>query len=528
MNQLRFVDGLVITLYFVAMAGIGFWFSRRAKTTDRYFVGTRAYSGWVAGLSLFGAQISSITFVAYPADSFKTAWLRFLICLTLPVSVWIASRYLLSFFRRGNVTSLYEYLEARFGPRTRVYGASVFIIAQCIRISLILYLVALLMHSLTGWDVFTCMLLGGAITAYYTVVGGMEAVIWTDVVQSVLLTAGGLLLLGTILWKLPGGFGQLLSVATADGKFLFGEAGADGWIHAIPWGVSLTHKTFVMLLVVGVIQWLTDYVTNQEVVQRYCAAKSESAARQGMWICCWSCLMTWGYFMLLGTGLYVFYRVFPDPRVAEMLSGVRKAEEIVPFFVATQLPPGLTGLVIAAVLAAAMSSMSSAMNSISAVGITDIYRRHLATGRDEGHYVRAAKVVTLLSSGIMIGGAWLLFRAESKTLQDLWTEFQSILAGGLLGLFLLGFFTTRVDGRAVGIGIACAVGFSTLISFASLGWLPAAWTSALASHFDFYFTGIVGNLLSFGVGFGCATLLPARSRSLANLTVWTRDATKLD
>ncbi len=524
MPSLRAIDLAIIGLYFLGMAGVGWFFSRRVRTTEGYFVGNRSYPGWVTGVSLFGAQISSITFVAYPADAFKTAWLRYLICLTLPVSVLLAARYLLPFFRQARVTSLFEYLEARFGPKTRVYGASVFILAQCIRISLIQYLVALLMHSLTGWSVGVCLLLGAAVTAYYTIVGGFEAVIWTDVVQAILLTAGGLLILGTIVWKLPGGLGQLFSIAAADGKLLFGEAGADGTIHAIPWGFSLTRKTVVMLLAVGVIQWLADYVTNQEVVQRYCAARSEQDARRGIWICCWSCLPTWGYFMLVGTGLYVFYRVFPDPAATEMLSGVRKAEGIVPFFVTTQLGPGLTGLVVAAVLAAAMSSMASALNSIAAIAVTDLYQRHLVRGRAPGHYVRAAKTITLGSSLVMIGGAWWLVRTEMLTLQDFWTELQSILAGGLLGVFLLGFLTTRVDARATGVGIGCAVVFSVGMSAVALGLLPPEWTRAVTSRLDTYYAGIIGNLLAFFVGLVIARVLPQAPRELRDLTVWTRSA----
>ena len=495
------------------MAAIGTWASRRARTTENYFVGNRSYPGWVVGISLFGAQISSITFVAYPADAFKTAWLRYLICLTLPLSVWIAATYFLPTFRRHKVTSLFEYLEMRFGPGVRVYGASVFILSQCIRISLIQYLVALLMHTLTGWSVPVCILLGGAVTAYYTIVGGLGAVIWTDVVQSFLLTGGGLLILGTIIWKLPGGFGQLLSVAWTDGKFLFGEPGADGRIHAIAWGFSLTHKTVLMLLVVGAVQWLTDYTTNQEVVQRYCAARSQSAADRAMWVCCWSCLPTWGYFMLVGTGLYVFYKTFPDAQAAAMLTGARKAEEILPFYVVSQLGPGLTGLVIAAVLAAAMSSMSSAMNSIAAVLVTDVYRRHWVRERPEPHYVLAAKAITLVSSLVMLGGAWLLFRAETRTLQHLWTEFQSILAGGLLGLFLLGFATTRAaagPSRWV-LRAPC----SSRPGFQPWNWDGSrpVWTQAWAAHFDSYYTGLIGNLLTFAIGFALGRSLPAhRSR----------------
>jgi SSS family solute:Na+ symporter len=502
MNTIHLVDLLIIGLYFAAMAAMGAWWARRTRTTESYFVGNRSYAGWVVGVSLFGAQISSITFVAYPADAFKTAWLRYVICLTLPISVWVAARFLLPVFRKHQVTSLFEFLEMRFGSGVRVYGASVFMLSQCIRISLIQYLVALLMHTLTGWNVPFCILLGGVVTAYYTIVGGLEAVIWTDVVQSVLLTGGGLLILGTIIWKLPGGFDQLLSIAWADGKFLVGELGTDGRIHSIPWGLALTHKTVIMLLVVGAVQWLTDYTTNQEVVQRYCAARSQRDADRAIWLCCWTCLPTWGYFMLVGTGLYVFYKVFPDPHAGEMLSGARKAEEILPFYVTNQLGPGVTGLVIAAVLAAAMSSMSSAMNSIAAVFVTDLYRRHWVPNQPELHYVRAAKMVTLASSVVMVGGAWLLFHAQTMTLQHLWTEFQSIVAGGLLGLFLLGFVSKKTSSCAAAIGIGGAVLFSACVSAVELGWFPPDWSQAWNAHFDSYYTGIVGNLLTFSVGLG--------------------------
>jgi len=524
MPQTRSLDLAVIAIYFAGMAGMGWYFRRRTRTTEQYFVGERAYPGWLLGVSLFGAAISSITFIGYPADAFKTAYLRYVICLMLPVGVFVVGRWILPVFRRGRITSVFEYLEGRFGPRTRLYGASVFIIAQVMRIAIIQYLVALLVHRLTGWDVTLCILLGGGITAYYTVVGGIEAVIWTDFVQSVILTAGGLLILGVILYKLPGGLGQVLAVASADGKFMLGDLDlADGKLHPAPWGLSLSHKTVLMLVLVGIFQWLGEYTTNQEVVQKYCAARSTRDARRALWISCWTCLPTWGYFLFVGTALYVFYKVFPDPQVSEMLSGARKAEEVLPHFVSTQLPVGLSGMVVAAVLAAAMSSMSSAMNSISAVFITDIYRRHLSAGRNDAHYVRVAKLSTLVSSVIMIIGAWVLVRSETKTLQHFYTEFTSIIAGGLLGLYLLGFLTTRGDGRSVGFGIAFAVAFSALISFAGLGWLPEGFTRSLERTFDSYYTGLAGNLVMFVVGFTLATFLPARPRDLRNLTLWTQD-----
>ena len=511
MSGARVIDLVVISLYFVAMTAMGWHFRRRNRTTEQYFVGGRAYPGWLLGISLFGAAISSITFVGYPADAFKTAYLRYLICLTLPLGVFVVAKWFLPVFRRRNITSVFEYLEYRFGPRTRLYGATVFVIAQAMRIAVIQYLMALLVQRLTGWDVTACVMIGGLATAYYTIVGGIDAVIWTDFVQSIILTTGGLLILAVIIIKLPGGLGQLLSVASTDGKFMLGDIDpTDGRLHPLPSGVSLSHKTVWMLTLVGVFQWLGEYTTNQEVVQKYCAAKSDREARRAVWISCWTCLPTWGYFMFVGTGLYVFYIIFPAPLVAEMLSGARKAEEILPHFVTTQLPAGLSGLVAAAVLAAAMSSMSSAMNSLAAVFVTDVFQRHLAPNRADQIYMRAAKLTTLASSIIMIVGALVLVRSETKTLLNFYTEFTSIIAGGLLGLFLLGLLTTRGDGRAVGLGIGFAAAFSALICFAGLGWLPRPLVTAIEKNFDSYYTGLASNLVMFVVGFCLARILPQR------------------
>ncbi len=529
MKQFHTVDLAIVGLYFAAMAAMGWYFSRRTKTTEDYFVGGRAYPGWLIGVSLFGATISSITFVAYPADAFKTAYLRYLLCIMMPLGVFIASCLFLPFFRRGKVTSVFEYLENRFGPRVRVYGATVFIVTQCIRISLIQYLVALLTQQLTGWDPVPCILLGGLVTAYYTVIGGIEAVLWTDFVQSILLSAGGLLILGVVLWKLPGGLGQLISVASENHKFMLGDLDTtDGLLHPAPLGFSLSQKTVTMMLIVGLLQWLAEYSTNQEIVQKYCAAKSARDARRAMWICCLCSVPTWGYFMFVGTGLFVFYKIHPDMNADAMLTGARKAEDVLPYFLSTQIPPGLSGLVVAAVLAAAMSSMSSAMNSISAVAITDIYRRHWRTSESETHYVRAARLVTLASAVIMVAGAYLLFFSEKKTLQHLATELTSILSGGLLGAYMLGFFSVRGNGRAVGLGLAFAVAFSFLISLAQLGWLPQAWGQAIESRFDTYYTGLIGNVVTFLLGYVVGRCLPERSKELPNLTVWTQDATPLD
>jgi len=522
------LDVAVVVVYITLITVVGYIMGKRAVNTERYFVGGRSYPGWLIGISMFGAVISSITFVAYPADAFRTGYLRYVICITLPIAILIASRLFVPFFRRGKITSVFEYLEKRFGPKTRMYGACVFITSQCFRISLIQFLVALLVHRITGWDVAVCILLGGVVTAYYTIAGGIEAVILTDFVESMVLIGGGLLIVFVIWWKLPGGFSQIISLGQENGKFMLSEVASDGSLQAIPWGISLSRKTVVMLLIVGIFQWLGEYSYNQELIQKYCAARSARDARRAMWINCAMCVPAWGYFMFAGTALYAFYHVFPETVPTEILAGQRKAEEILPYFVTTQLPPGATGLVVAGVLAAAMSSMAAAMNSISAVAVTDIYKRHLAADRTDAHYMRVARLVTFVASIIMISGAFLLFKADTLTLQDLWSEFQSIIAGGLLGLYMLGFFTTRGDGRAVGVGILFAVLFSALISASGLGWLPGGLSQTVRDSFEGYYTGIMGNFVMFTLGYLMARLLPRREQDLTNLTVWTQDKTPLD
>lgn len=535
MSQFTFIDWIVLVVYFISMAAMGPLFAHRGKSTEGYFLGGRSYPGWLIGLSMFATSISSITFVAYPADAYKTAYLRFLLCLMLPVGVYLASLIFLPFYRKVGIVSAFEYLEGRFGPGTRAYAATAFVIGQLIRISLILYLVSLLVYEMTHLNPYLCVLIGGIVTSFYTVLGGIEAVIWTDFIQSFLLWAGGFICLGVVLYNIPGGLGTVIREAMADGKFMLGDLNtATGQLEPAKWGFSLSEKTILMLLIMGVAQWLTEYSSNQNVIQKYVATKSEKDAFRAIWICCLCSVPTWGFFMFLGTSLYVYYKIFPDPQAQAMLTGQAKAEQILPYFVIKVLPTGLSGLVIAGVLAAAMSSLSSSINAISAVSIIDIYKRHIVKGRSDQHYVWSAKIIAILSSSIMILGALLLLIAESKTLQDTATKLASITGGGLLGLYVLGFMTQRGDGKAVLVGIIFTVLFSTYISLIELkiitkdlflNWgLPESVSKFLAQPMDTYYAGLTGNIIIFTIAYVLAiTLLPGKPRNLKNLTVWTRD-----
>jgi len=531
---MKILDIVVLIVYFAAMASIGPLVSRRGRTTEGYFVGNRSFGGWLIGITMFATSISSITFVAYPADAYKTAYLRFLPCIMLPVGILIASAVFLPYFRRAHITSAFEYLENRFGPGIRGYAAVAFLFTQVFRQSMVLYLVSLLVYEMTGFNPYICILIGGVVTAFYTVTGGIEAVIWTDFIQSFLLWGGGLLCFLVIAFSIDGGLIRIFTEAWADGKFMLGDLNMDtGQLEPARWGFSLSDKTVFMMLLLGLTNWLTEYSSNQNVIQKYVATRNPKEAKKAIWVCCACSVPTWGFFMLLGTALYVYFKLNPAPEAAAMLTGEggAKADGILPFFVIRRLPAGLSGLVIAGVLAAAMSSISSSINCVSAVSVVDLYKRHMAKGRSDRHYVVAAKTISVASAILMLIGAVMLMSASDKTLQDTATKLGSLLAAGLLGLYLLGFLTRRGDGRAVAVGIVCTVLFTFYMMGVEFGWISVEmYTSMgvsqgaaewLAQPIDTYYATLVGNALMFGVSYVLAALVFRTKRDLTNLTVWT-------
>jgi SSS family solute:Na+ symporter len=493
------------------MAGIAWRVRERNRTTEAYFLGARAMPGWAVGFSLAGTAISSITFLALPADAFKTAWLRMLPNLVLPLGVLAGSLFFLRFYRDGRTTTAFEFLEKRFGPSTRLYGAFAFVVGQMLRLSLILFLLGQLTHELTGLSPAMSIVAAGLFVSLYTAVGGIEAVVWTDVAQTLVLALGGGACFAVVVWSLPGGLAEVLGTAWASGKLSFADLGPDGALHPTGVGFSLTEKTVTMLLLVGLSHWLAEYSCNQNVIQRYCAAASTREARRALWFGCFWAVPLWMGFQLLGTALWVFYQRFPTPTSAAILAGTASAERIVPHFVVTQLPTGLVGLVVAGVLAAAMSSLDSSLNAVATVGIVDVYRRHVARNRDDGHYLHMAKALSWLASFGMIAGALLLLGARTKTLQDATTTLIALTSGGLLGLYLLGFLTRRGDARSAALAIAATLILSLYRALAPAPWFPAALRLAPLDAVHGYYTALLAHGVMFGVGWVAGLVLPRKS-----------------
>jgi SSS family solute:Na+ symporter len=527
------LDWAILAIYFCIMASSGPLFARRNKSTETFFVGNRSFPAWLLGLAMFATSISSITVVAYPADSYKTAYLRLLPAFMLPIGIFIASKVFLPFFRRTQTTSAFEYLEGRFGPGVRVYAACTFLFGQVMRISTILYLVSLVFQQMTGATPYVCIIMGGCVIGIYTVLGGIKAIVWTQFIQAFILWFGAFLCLKTVVGNIDGGLSTIISTAWADGKFMLGDLNpATGNLEPAPW-FSLHEKAILMMFVCGLTGWLGEYSSNQNVIQKYVSAKNPKEATRSIWICCFCSVPTWAFFMFLGTSIYVYFKLHPDPQAMAILTGANgaKAESILPYFCVTTIPTGLLGLVIAGVLSAAMSASASSVNSISAVGVTDVYRRHIVKNREERHYVRVARLVSATSVLLMMGGAVLFLNLSKLTLQDTGTKLGALLGGGILGLYMLGFLTTRGTSRTVAISILITILFSAYIAMIEMKWITKEWyiqtwglseglATFLGKPIHTYYAGIFGNLIMFVLAY-IMGYFEKKPRDLTNLTVWT-------
>ena len=497
-------------LGFVLMLVIGVLCSRRSKTDEGYFFAGRSMPGWVIGFSLMATIVSSMTFLALPAFAFGEGnWRNCAAHFTYIPAVAIAIGLFIPFYRAARVSSAYEYLERRFGLWARLYAAGTFVLFQLFRTGLVLYAVSLAIQSILRIDESTLpaiIVVGGVVVSVYTIVGGLQAVIWTDVLQGIALICGGLICLPVIAGQLPGGFGQLMSVAVEDGKFAMGSL-----------QFNFTEKTLWAYMVAEFVLFVQLLGTDQTNVQRYCAAKSDKAARRAAVIACALAVPTWTYFLFLGTCLYVLVKVVPGTG----LEGL-KTDEIFPRFILTHVPAGLAGFVLTGLLASAMSTLDSSINATATTVTTDFYRRLWVKRRDGRHYAKVGRLVSLAFSVLMIGTACgIHFFRVSQTLDDLQRILLSILGGGLLSLFMLGFVTLRVDSRAAVIAMVTTV-LSVIIWLlletpAAKQRFPALETSMPSS----FWVGAFANLVMFTVGYGASRLIGTRhGKDLSGLTVW--------
>ena len=469
-RHLGALDYSILGIYFLGLILMGFYFSGREKSTGDFFLAGRRIPWWAAGLSIFGTQLSAITYMAVPAKSYATDWVFYLspVCIVLIAPVLV--RYYLPIFRRFNITTAYEYLEIRFNLAVRVFGSLAFLLFQLGRVAIVLYLPAIALSTVAGIDVITSILMMGLIALAYTVLGGIEAVIWTDVLQVIVLVGGAVLSLAVVVARIDGGVPELFRTASADGKF-----------HMFNWTWDATVASVWVVLLGNLFAQLAPYSTDQAVIQRYLTTPDERQAAKSIWMNALMSPISSALFFLLGTALYVFYKHHP-----QFLHPGLQTDAIFPWFIVQQLPAGISGLLIAGLFAASMSSLDSSMNSVAAVVVTDYYRR-FHRNVTENAALRLARWVTVAVGLFGTATAVVLASVPIASLWDVFLRLLSFLGGALSGVFLLGVFTKRANGPGTLVGAFAAV-------------VVLAWAQSY-THVHFFLHAAIGSVTCVVVGY---------------------------
>ncbi len=483
----------ILVLYLLALVVMGVYFATRERSTDDYFLGGRRIPWWAVGLSIFGTTLSSISFMAVPAKVYATDWLYYSIIVAELLVPVIVALFYMPFFRRLNVTSAYEYLERRFNLLARLVGSASFILFQTGRMTIVLFLPALALSAVTGINVYACILAIGLLATVYTTLGGIEVVIWTDVLQVVVLIGGALVSLIIITFRVDGGVSGVVELAQDDEKFR--------WMQ---WGWDYTLPVLWVIIVGGIFQNLVTYSSDQAIIQRYLTTKNEKATAYALYLNAAIAIPGSLLFFSLGTALYAFYKTQP-----QLLSPALLTDQTFPLFIAQQLPPGVMGLVIAALFAASMSTVDSSLNSISTAVTTDFFRRFRPQA-DDRTFLNLARLLTVIFGTVATCTA-LWMAAYQEHIQSLWDMYIAVLGllmGSLAGLFALGMFTRRANGAGALVGmVAGAAGLFCVQQYTK-------------TH-GFLYAG-VGIVICFAVGYLASLVLPPNDKSLEGLTIYTQ------
>ena len=427
---------VVFFAYLVAMAVMGVFFSRRNRSADDYFRGGGKLPWWAVSLSIYATMFSSITFLSIPAMVYHTDMryfpLSFGIILLAPVVV----KWYLPFFRRLNLTSAYEYLEVRFNLTCRLFASTAFILFMVARTAIVTYLPAVALATVVGVDVNWAIVLVTAVTIFYCTLGGVEAVVWSDFVQSVILIGGTLVMFAFLIAGTDGGLSGFLTKGLEAGKF-----------RTFDWAFDWSQPCFWVVLIGGFVANLASYTSDQCVVQRYMTTKDEAGAAKSILFNGVLSFINNMVFFLLGVALYTFIVSHPG-----FLPESVKGDAVFPYFIGFGLPSGISGLLLAAVAAATMSTLSANLNAAASAVTTDFYRRFSRQATDAS-LLRCGKVCTIVV-GLLGGGfALVLANSDIQSIYDQFQRFLGILTGGLGCLFFMGIFMKRVNAAGATAGL---------------------------------------------------------------------------
>ena len=529
------IDWIVLVAYFVGVMALGFYFSSRSRSSEQFTAAGRSLPGWLCGLSIFATYLSSISYLALPGKSFVDNWNPFVFSLAIPLATWIAVRWFLPYYRSSGEISAYALLERRFGAWARVYASALYLLVQIARIGVIMYLMALPMAVIFGWDIRLVIAITAIAVTVYSFVGGIVAVIWADAIQAVVLMLGAVVALAVIMAGMPEGPGQVFRMAAEENKFSLGSF--DVWKMAAP--------TFWVVLAYGFFENLRNFGVDQSYVQRYIASSSDAEARRSVWLGGLLYVPVSALFFLIGTSLFAFYHARSDelPEIREIVArqrlmqqGIRTefdvaedgsrqpsaayrrqldevaagltnqdiGDRVFPHFIAKHLPPGVTGLLIAAVFAAAMSTVSTSLNSSATLVMRDFYQRFVDPAAPEPRLMSVLHGATLVWGVMGTGMALVLVRVTESAL-DIWWTLSSVLSGGIVGLFLLGLISRRAGNPAAITAVLVGVLVIAWMTVSNTRVWPEGWDH-LRSPLHAFMVTVVGTLVILLVGLAVSAL----------------------
>lgn len=506
--SLHFLDVVVIVIYFLVIGGIGFYATRGPKTSEQYFVAGRSIPMWAVAFTIMATIISTGTFVGHPGTAYQKGLILLVPHLLVPFVLLVVAKVVVPFYRRVVRMSAYEYIGQRFGLGGRFYTSFGFLADRIFDLGVTHVTTALAINVLTGWDLKPVILAVGIFTIFYTMAGGMKAVIWTDVVQGIVLMVGGAFVLG-----------RLLFAPEAGAPFaVIGETWRAGRLTLGSWDLSWRSFTDPSLTTTWLfslayaVQWTRRYATDQHIVQRYLVAESDEAASRAAFWSAMLCVPIFVVFMFAGACLAGFFALahVPPPPVAD---------SAMPYFLAHFMPVGLLGLVVAAILAAAMSTVSADLSSVGTVLTIDYFQHFFPNASDRGR-LRCGRVMIVLAGALTMVAAWLLLPEKgSAPLMERVILIASILSGGTLGLFCLGFLTKTATRQGCYVGMACCAVYTAWAILTE----PRHRVVDLGFNFPLnpILIGVCGHLVLFGTGWLASRWLGGhRPANVEDLTYW--------
>jgi len=477
MGNLAFFDYLILVIYGIILLAMGFYFAKKMKTAGQFMTANGKIPGWAAGLAVMSAYTSSISYIATPGKAFDSDWhpIIFAICMA-PVS-WFAVVRIIPLYRKLQLISVYSFLQERLGNWARYYAAFSFLLFMVGRMAVILYLVALLIQPFIGGELIWIIIVIGFITILYTLMGGVEAVIWTDVMQSMVMVAGILytvFFLGKMVF-LPSP--ELLTQAYDAGKF--------------SWGISdfsFDKRTLWVMIIYGLTENLRNLLADQNYVQKYATVQSEAAAAKSMKLATGIYFFLNICFLFIGTALFYFYQVQES-----LPASVTKGDQVFPYFIATQMPVGLKGLILAAIIAAAMSTVDSALNCSATVIWIDFLKDRFKDNPSEEKQMSILKSATWIW-GIM-GTLFAIWMIQAKSALDVWWQLSGIFGGGILGLFVLALMNIKITSLHGIIAILLSI---IVISWSTFARNLPEYLNWLNCSIDPILSGVLGTLALLG------------------------------